>query len=264
MKTSLTLFFFVTTLVLSNAQEPTNNLSLAGSFRSVVHDGQGNLYFGSTDNGVNSFFNGTWINDPQGPFVRDMERDIDGTIWVANAEFSGNFGGIRHYPDNSLQNVVRYTRLTTGQVFSSNRILDIEIKSIGDLIALGHEIQSNQNYNGGLTIGKRNGVDNYTWTNVTSGLPGGNRRVLTVAFSDAQTLWAYVESNGTFTGFIAEYSIANNGTVTYNGQVTGHGINFGTGSTGPRVTAMKRLQDLVWLGTWNDNRIHIYLSLIHI
>lgn len=241
----------------------------SNSFRSVVRGKNGEMWAGTTNNGLYRYndSNGTWEQEPTltSHLVRHMVSDKNGNVFVASSQLtSSNGGGVRRFGSANSFSFTKIGSIVDGSGFNqlpSRLVNSVCIDDEGDIWAVcGQHINADASINEGGFLYADNNIllfaDGHYAGN--SGLPSEDVRCLAIgSVLDGPTdnddeIWVSVDrsciSGNCSAPYVARYNTTL-GIIEYLGNVGLPGLNFDNTSGSPRVRAIHcDKSGRVWLG----------------
>jgi hypothetical protein len=241
----------------------------SNSFRSVVRGKNGEMWAGTTNNGLYRYndSNGTWEQEPTltSHLVRHMVSDKNGNVFVASSQLtSSNGGGVRRFGSANSFSFTKIGSIVDGSGFNqlpSRLVNSVCIDDEGDIWAVcGQHINADASINEGGFLYADNNIllfaDGHYAGN--SGLPSEDVRCLAIgSVLDGPTdnddeIWVSVDrsciSGNCSAPYVARYNTTL-GIIEYLGNVGLPGLNFDNTTGSPRVRAIHcDKSGRVWLG----------------
>lgn len=239
----------------------------SNSFRSIVRGKNGEMWAGSTNNGIFRYNDQTqlWEQEPTltNHIVRHMISDDDGNVFVASSELTNSEnGGVRKFGSaNSFSFLKIGSIADISGNFSplpSRLVNSLSLDSEGDVwAACGQHVNPDATINEGGFIYTDFSIAN-TQLAGDNGLPQSDVRCLAIAdikdspLDNDDEIWVSVDRscvNGTCQApYVARYNTTL-GVINFEGIVNLPGLNFNNTSGSPRVRAIYCDRNgYVWLG----------------
>ncbi len=249
----------------------TSNTSVfpSNSFRSVVRGKNGEMWAGTTNNGLYRYndSNGTWEQEPTltSHLVRHMVSDKNGNVFVASSQLTNSSGGgVRRFGSANSFSFTKIGSIVDGSGFNqlpSRLVNSVCIDDEGDMwAACGQHINPDASINEGGFLYADNNLLLFADGHYAgdSGLPLEDVRCLAIGtVLDGPTdnddeIWVSVDrsciSGNCSAPYVARYNTTL-GIIQYLGNVSLPGLNFDNTTGSPRVRAIHcDKSGRVWLG----------------